>query len=236
LFRYRGKDDKDEPTVAELRAVVAGEAKRPHNHNTTNQPHARATMSFEESVTNWLQAFQAGDREAIRLLRQRYFHRMVGLARQKLGHSPGGAADEEDVALSAFDSFCQGVEQGQFARLENRDDLWRLLVVITVRKAVNLVQHEGRQKRRGDQVAETDDEVLHGLLSREPCPALAVAMNEECCRLLDLLGDEPLRKLVLLKLEGHTNTESAALLGRTRVTVQRMLKLIQQTWQLELAQ
>ena len=51
---------------------------------------------------------------------------------------------------------------------------------------------------------------------------------------LDLLGDEPLRRLVLLKLEGHTNTESAALLGRTRVTVQRMLKLIQQTWQLEL--
>ena len=40
---------------------------------------------------------------------------------------------------------------------------------------------------------------------------------------------------MLLKLEGHTNTEIAALLGRTRVTVQRMLNLIQQTWQLELA-
>ena len=93
---------------------------------------------------------------------------MVGLARLKLGDSPRGVADEEDVALSAFDSFCQGVEQGQFSRLQDRDDLWRILVAITARKAVNLIQHEGRQKRGGDQVSETDDEVLHGLLSREP--------------------------------------------------------------------
>ena len=192
-------------------------------------------MSFEESVTNWLQAFQAGDREAVRLLWKRYFNRMVGLARLKLGNSPRGAADEEDVALSAFDSFCQGVEQGRFARLQDRDDLWRILAVITVRKAVNFIHHEGRQKRGGDQVQESDDEVLQGLLSREPSPAISAAMNEECHRLFELLGDEMLRKLVRLKLEGHTNTESATLLGRTRVTVQRMLSLIQHTWQQELA-
>lgn len=192
-------------------------------------------MSLEDSVTNWLLAFQGGDRQAAQELWNRYFHHMVGVARLKLGNSPRGAADEEDVALSAFDSFCHGVQHGEFPRLHDRDDLWRLLVVITVRKAVNLIHHEGRQKRGGDQVPQTDDEVLHGLLSREPSPAVTAAMNEECVRLLDLLGDEPLRKLVLLKLEGHTNTESAALLGRTRITVQRMLKLIQQTWLLELA-
>ena len=192
-------------------------------------------MSFEESVTKWLHAFQAGDREAVRLLWKRYFHRMMGLARQNLGRSPGGAADEEDVALSAFDSFCQGVEQGRFARLEDRDDLWRLLAVITVRKAVDLVEHECRQKRGGGQVSETLDEVLHGLISREPSPAISAAMNEECARLLDLLGEEDLRKVVAWKLEGHNNTEIAALLGCTRVTVQRMLNLVQQTWRLELA-
>ena len=60
-------------------------------------------------------------------------------------------------------------------------------------------------------------------------------MNEECARLLDLLGDEDLRKLVAWKLEGHNNTEIGKLLGCTRVTVQRMLNLIQQTWRLELA-
>ena len=47
------------------------------------------------------------------------------------------AADEEDVALSAFDSFCRGAEQGRFPQLDGRDDLWHLLVVITVRKKPN---------------------------------------------------------------------------------------------------
>lgn len=191
-------------------------------------------MSSEESITNWLQAFQTGDREPIRQLWNRYFHRMMGLARQSLGNSPRAAADEEDVALSAFDSFCQGVEQGEFPRLQDRDDLWRLLVVITVRKAVNLVKHGGRQKRRGGQVKQSDEEILQGLLSREPSPAVSAVMNEECAHLLDLLADEELRKLALLKLDGHTNSESAKLLGCTRVTVQRMLNLIRESWQQEL--
>ena len=128
-------------------------------------------MSFEASVTHWLQAYQAGDREAVRWLWQRYSTRMVSLARSKLDGSPCAAADEEDVALSAVNSFCQGVEQGQFPRLQDRDDLRRPLVVITDRKAVNLIHHEGRLERRADHAAETDDQVLQGILSREPSPA-----------------------------------------------------------------
>jgi hypothetical protein len=104
-----------------------------------------------------------------------------------------------------------------------------------VRKAVNLIHHEGRLKRGGDQVLETDEDILRGLLSREPSPAVTAAMNDECLRLFELLGNDALRRLVILKLEGHTNTQSAALLGRTRVTVQRMLSLIQQTWQQEIS-
>src|SRR4029077_15667271 len=149
-------------------------------------------MSTEDSITTWLRAFQSGDRGAVRQLWNRYFQRMIGLARQRLGNAPRGAADEEDAALSAFDSFCQGVEQGQFPLLQNRDDLWRILVVITVRKAVNLLKHGGRQKRGGGQVKKSDEEVLQGLLSREPSPESSAAMNEECVRLLDLLGDEDL--------------------------------------------
>jgi DNA-directed RNA polymerase specialized sigma24 family protein len=192
-------------------------------------------MSFEESVTNWLHAFQAGDREQVRQLWNRYFRRMIGLARLNLGYSPRGAADEEDVALSAFDSFCHGVEEGRFLRLQDRDDLWRMLAVITMRKAVDLMRNAGRQKRGAGQVQESDDHVLQGLISREPSPAVSAAMNEECIRLLDLLNDEGLRTLMLLKLEGRSNTECAVLLGCTRVTAQRMLKLIQQTWRQELA-
>lgn len=185
------------------------------------------------TVTVLLQAFQQGDREAVGQLWGRYFDRMVRLARQKLGLAPRRAADEEDVALSAFDSFCQGLESGRFDRLENRDDLWHLLIVLTVRKAINLIEREARQKRGGGAAAVTGPEALQVLVGREPPAAVAAAMNEECDRLLGVLGDDTLRKLVVLKLEGHTNDECAAQLNCARATVYRMLNLTRQIWQQE---
>ena len=98
-------------------------------------------MSTPGSVTAWIEQLKAGDAAAAAPLWQGYFRRLVGLARQKLGAAPRGVADEEDVALSAFDSFCRAAAQGRFPRLDDRDDLWQLLVMITTRKAIDLVVH-----------------------------------------------------------------------------------------------
>jgi hypothetical protein len=84
-------------------------------------------MTSAGSVTHWLQLLKAGDQAAAPPLWEGYFRRLVGLARQRLPGIPRRAADEEDVALSAFDSFCRGAERGQFPRLNDRDDLWQLL-------------------------------------------------------------------------------------------------------------
>src|SRR5215468_7544830 len=104
-------------------------------------------MTTSGSVSRWLSRLQTGDREAAEKLWECYFHRLVHLARGKLQAVPRTAADEEDVALSAFDSFCRRAEQGQFPQLADRDDLWEVLALITVRKASDLVQHETRGKR-----------------------------------------------------------------------------------------
>ena len=101
-------------------------------------------MSSEGSVTRWLGALRAGDPAAAQQLWERYFHRLVGLARQRLCGARRRAADEEDVALSAFDSFYRAAEAGRFPQLADRDGLWRLLVTITARKAAHLVRDEGR--------------------------------------------------------------------------------------------
>src|SRR3954470_19860049 len=106
-------------------------------------------MASHGSITNCIGQLKRGDSAAAWLLWQRYFHRLVGLARQKLGGEPRGIADEEDVALSALDSFCRGAMSGQYAQLVDRDDLWHLLSVLTARKAANLARHEHAQKRRG---------------------------------------------------------------------------------------
>src|SRR4051812_18246510 len=99
------------------------------------------------SVTRWLGQLRAGDAGAAGPQWERYFRRLVALARARLHSAPRRAADEEDVALSAFDSFCRGAGQGRFPHLDDRDDLWRLLVTITARKALHLRRDEGRKKR-----------------------------------------------------------------------------------------
>ena len=103
-------------------------------------------MSASGSITALIERLQEGDHEAARLLWQRYYPRMVALARQKLKGAAPRVADEEDAALSAFDSFCRRAEQRQFPDLKDRDGLSALLVVLTARKADLLRQHH-RQKR-----------------------------------------------------------------------------------------
>jgi hypothetical protein len=95
-------------------------------------------MPDKGSVSLWIDRLKGGAGEAAQPLWERYFAHLVALARAKLRGAPRQAADEEDVALSAFDSFCRGVEQGRFPRLDDRDDLWQLLMLLTARKAINL--------------------------------------------------------------------------------------------------
>jgi hypothetical protein len=113
------------------------------NQDQTHQ--GRAPVSGAGSVTHWIGQLQAGEQAAFQKLWERYFRRLVGLARKRLQGAPRCAADEEDVALSAFDSFFRRAREGYFPKLLDRDDLWQLLVLIAGRKASNLAKHERRQ-------------------------------------------------------------------------------------------
>jgi DNA-directed RNA polymerase specialized sigma24 family protein len=190
-------------------------------------------MTSEGSITRWVSLLKDGDRAAAQPLWEAYFHRLVGLARARLRATPRRAADEEDVALSAFDSFCRRAEAGQFPRLQDRDDLWQVLFVLTVRKAIDQARHEGRQARGGGRVAtlsDLADLALEEVVGPEPTPALALQLAEECRQLLDGLGDETLRSVALWKLEGYTNAEIAGRLGCVKSTVERKLRSIRRLW------
>src|SRR5208282_4065785 len=106
------------------------------------------------SITGWLGNLKDGDQAAAQPLWERYFSRLVVVARGKLKRARRTTADEdeEDAALSAFNSFCAGAAQGRFPKLADRDELWRLLVVITARKAMAQAQRQGRKKRGGGRV------------------------------------------------------------------------------------
>jgi RNA polymerase sigma factor (sigma-70 family) len=180
-------------------------------------------MTIPDSVTLWLEQVKEGDRAAVRQLLDRYFHRLVGLARSRFQGRPDLVDYDEDVALSAFTSLCLGAERGRFPDLVDRDDLWRLLAVMTIRKAIDV-------HRRGQALAVTTEPNLEQLLSDEPPPELAAEMADEYQRLLDRLDDAELRSIALWKVEGLTNEEIAGRLGCVERTVERKLQRIRILW------
>jgi RNA polymerase sigma factor (sigma-70 family) len=196
-------------------------------------------MAGEEpgSVTRYLGGLKAGQAEAARALWERYFADLVRLARARLRDAPRAAADEEDAALSAFDSLCRGAEHGRFPRLDDRADLWRVLVTITARKAADLVQHQRRLKRGGLLRSEATlaaaalaDGGIAQAPARDPSPELAALIAEECRRLFESLPDDSLRQVAALRLEGYTDREIAARLGCGLSTIERRLRTIRAVW------
>jgi RNA polymerase sigma factor (sigma-70 family) len=196
------------------------------------------------SVTRWLDDLKGGEgaNAAVPPLWERYFEQLVRLARARLRAAPRGPADEEDVALSAFDSFCRGAAAGRFPRLDDRGDLWRLLVTITVRKATDYVRGESRQRRGGgrvvgeaalDAAAPEAGRWLDQVIGREPTPEFAAQVADECRRLLEGLPDDELRTIALLRMEGYSNEQIAERLGCGLRSVERKLDRIRKRWTVE---
>jgi DNA-directed RNA polymerase specialized sigma24 family protein len=186
------------------------------------------------SVSFWIAQLKAGAEAGAERLWEGYFDKLVRLARQHLRAASRAVADEEDVALSAFDSFCRGAEQGRFPKLDDRDDLWQLLVVITLRKTRDLHEHQTRKKRDSARTRSLSAEgpaAGETLVSREPSPAFAAEVAEEVQRLLGRLGSAELRQVALWKMEGRSNGEIAGLLGCVERTVERKLWVIRETWE-----
>src|SRR5512135_1388420 len=197
------------------------------------------------SVTRWIDHLKAGDYAAAQPLWERYFQRLVRLARTRLPTTPraGADGDEEDVALSAFHSFCIGAADGRFPQIADRDGLWRMLMLITARKAADQLERWGRQKRGGGRLvgeaalgAPDPGRVAEGLDSlagREPTPEFAALVAEQLQRLLGRLEDDSLRTIAVWKMEGFTNDEIATKLDCSLRTVANKLKLIRQMWEEE---
>jgi DNA-directed RNA polymerase specialized sigma24 family protein len=190
-------------------------------------------MTTDDAVTVWLGRLQTGDSAAVRPLWERYFRRLVGLARTRLGAAPRRAADEEDVALSAFESFCRHAGAGRFPDLTDRAGLWRLLATFTLRKAAHHLRAAFALGQGGGKVATADSEVFEEVLGREPDPALAAEVAEECERLLAALGDPDLRSVALLRVDGYSVEEIAERVGCAPSSVKRKLGLIRGIWKQE---
>src|SRR5262245_48197123 len=153
------------------------------------------------SVTLWIEQLRASDPVAARELWQRFFARMVAVARQRLASGSSRVADEEDAALSAFLAFQRGAQQGRFPNLTNRDELWNLLFTLTTRAAADQLRRERRAKRGGGRVG--DASALGQVIDRRSLPDEEAAFQDDLAHALAALGDEQLKQIALARLEGH---------------------------------
>ena len=192
------------------------------------------------TVTQWIDNLKDGGDRAAQELWEKYYHQLVRVARKKLGTLPKRATDEEDVVVSAFNSFCRNAADGRFPKLEDRDDLWKLLFTITERKAIAHIKHELRQKRgggniRGESLFDHGDNSADGRLGeaaidQAPTPEFAAEVTEQVDTLLAALGDEMLQQLAAMKMAGDTNIEIAEKLGCSERTIKRKLQVIRTIW------
>jgi DNA-directed RNA polymerase specialized sigma24 family protein len=199
------------------------------------------TSERDPTITGFLNDFRGGDSQAFGELWNHYFARLVEEARGRLRNGPRlKGSDEEDVVLSALNSFHRRARRGDFPRLEDRDDLWVQLVTLTNQKIVDHRRRERAQKRGGDRTVteaelatrpEDEGRGLAAIVGREPDPAFIALVTEQCRRLLDLLGDATLREVALLKMGMFTHQEIADKYGRSLSWVNRKLDLIRTLWE-----
>lgn len=182
------------------------------------------------SVTHWLLQLKDGHTAAFDPLFLRYYDQLTAYADARL--PPAGDVSGQDIANSALRSFWRGVMDNRFPKLNNRNDLVRVLCAILSHKIADRLRKRSAQKRGGDLRA-TDPDALNDLPTDAITPDKMAECDEEFHRLLDLLETKEMQSIALWKLEGYADKEIADLLGCSLRKVTGKITLIRKTWEAE---
>lgn len=187
-----------------------------------------ANAMTDQSITGWIRGSEAGDDQSQEMLWNHYFDRVVRLARSRMYAIHASVYDEEDAAVSALNSLFRGIRNNRFPDLHSRDNLWRLLILITHRK---LIAQKRRQAARiSPAVQDEGSEKIEQIVCTEPTPELVAEVMDETERLLNLLGDDKLRRIAVMRMDGLSTEEIAERLNSTSRTIRRKLERIRDIW------
>ena len=131
-----------------------------------------------------------GDSAAVASLWDRYFDRLCALADKKLAGAVRAVVDEQDLAIMAMRAIWEGAREGRFRRLQNREDLWQLLAVITSRKAKNVHRDQNLRRQAGQRSSDFHSTVVMDfieLIESPPSESLIDQIPLSCRDLLSRL-------------------------------------------------
>jgi DNA-directed RNA polymerase specialized sigma24 family protein len=195
-------------------------------------------MSSVGSLTRYVQELRSPDGrmrdEAARVIWERFAPRLKLLVRRHLDHRIFRREDEQDILQCMFASFCESQSKGSRAPA-SREELWKLLVRITMCKVVNAAHRHQADRRdirreRGEPSADPEENrfpqwMLEHVDRATPSAEERIAAVEEIQRLLQLLPGD-LRQIVVWRLEGFTNADIAAMIGLTLRSVEMKLQIV----------
>lgn len=191
-------------------------------------------MSEPPGDQKCVERWRAGDESAAAELYHRYVQQLIALAHRRLSARLSARLDPEDIVQSAFRSFFVRAQQGKFV-FKDDDDIWKLLVQITIHKTLKQVAHHRRGKRdAGAEVPAGSGErdQLVSYLSREPTPEEAAIFVDELEFFLRQLRPDD-RKIVEMRLEGFDQLEIAQRLGISDRTIRRLMERIRSLAELD---
>ena len=181
-----------------------------------------------------------GDDEVIARLWEDYYQQLVRIAAKRLPANLRRSGDEEDIALSAFNSFIAGIRADHFPDLSGPDNLWGLLITLTGRKVHAHLRHQTRQKRGGgtvrgesvflDHAGDIQGGGIGGVTGSTQGADIHAELAEACDLLLNQLSDEQLKQIAVMRMDGFLVDEIAQRLGLSKRAVERRLQLICRTW------
>lgn len=189
--------------------------------------------SSQHSVTRYISGLVRGDEEAVNQIWEKYFGRLLNLARTKLQSCPKRFADEDDVVQKAFENFFRNVQENRFPKLNNRDDLWQILCMIVGRKAIDQFRKATSGPIvNGDSINKNSAQtpVLNAAMNAEPPGNMAVEFAEEFEKRISSLKKKEYQKLAMLKLAGFKNQEAADEMKCGLRTIERWLEYIRGEW------
>ncbi|MDR0337375.1 MAG: hypothetical protein LBI18_09820 [Planctomycetaceae bacterium] len=205
-------------------------------------------MSISDSnLKLLLDAVQNQNQEAFEQFWHLHFDRLTTLARRKMSQVNKRVSDEEDIAISALNSFYNGLAEKRFHSIQGNNELWKILATIVCRKISKQKRGEFTQKRGGGQVRgesffnagpateQVNERAGFGnVAGTTTTPYLEVEFLDTCKKLYEILDDESIRNVARLTMEGYSIDEIAAELGCVRRTVERKLKIIREKWKQEI--
>lgn len=194
------------------------------------------------SVSLWIQAYKEdGDQEAFTALWRRYIDGLLEVARTKLGSIPRRVANEDDIAQAVFASLHDAVQKGHYPDLNDRGDLWQILLNLAERKAIDWKRFMGRDRRdfrrtegesAGGKISSSESQSGAGMTNfacPEPTPEVVAELRDQINHLLGKLPEDQ-RRVALQKLRSFTNEDIATQTDCVPRTVERKLQMIRKAW------